>query len=134
LPPASSYDGELVNGAFRGPHLSRLTGASLPWLDQRQWVEPAIAEDRSHLISWARNKPTSRVEHHKTGEIVDLEEELPDGTIVKFYEDAEELLSHLKRRDVPMILREAENGVCKPFAYRSWRSRAAERLANSRAA
>jgi hypothetical protein len=48
------------------------------------------------LISWARNKPTIRVEHHKTGEIVDhpLEEELPDGTIVKFYEDAEEY-SHI---------------------------------------
>jgi len=85
-----------------------------PWL---QRPENVVA---GH-IKWTgyRNpKPTIRVEHHKTGEIVDhpLEE---NG--VKFYEEAEEVLSHLPRRGVPMILREIEDKArktktSKPFA------------------
>ncbi|MCD9110265.1 hypothetical protein [Bradyrhizobium japonicum] len=64
-------------------------------------------------------KPTIRIEHHKTGEIVDhpLEEVLEDGTVVKFYEEAEEALSHLKRLGVSMILYEFEKGKAKPFAF-----------------
>jgi hypothetical protein len=59
-------------------------------------------------------KPTIRIEHHKTGEIIDhpLEE---DG--VKFYADAEEVLAKLSRRGVPMILRAIEPGKSKPFAF-----------------
>jgi integrase len=59
-------------------------------------------------------KPTIRIEHHKTGEVVDhpLEE---DG--VRFYEEAEEILSRLPRRGIPMILREVEEGKSKPFAF-----------------
>ena len=59
-----------------------------------------------------------RVAHHKTGTVAPhpLEEVMPDGTVVKFYADAEEILSALPRRGVPMILREAENGT-KPFAF-----------------
>ena len=73
-------------------------------------------------IKWTgyRNpKPTIRIEHHKTGEIVDhpLEEKLPDGSIVKFYADAEEVLAHLPRRGIPMVLREVEDGKSKPFAF-----------------
>jgi len=73
-------------------------------------------------IKWTgyRNaKPTIRVEHHKTGEAVDhpLEEALPDGSVIKFYEDAENVLSHLKPRGIPMILREIEDGKSKPFAF-----------------
>jgi hypothetical protein len=59
-------------------------------------------------------KPTIRIEHHKTGEIVDhpLEDEA-----LKFYEEAEEVLSHLKRLGTPMILYEVEEGKAKPFGF-----------------
>jgi hypothetical protein len=58
-----------------------------------------------------------RILHHKTGAIVlhPLEEQTPTG-VVKFYEEAEVVLSHLKRRGVSMILREVSEGKSKPFA------------------
>ena len=59
-------------------------------------------------------KPTIRIEHHKTGEIVD--HPLEDGE-VKFYEEAEEVLSHLKRLGTPMVLYEVEEGKAKPFGF-----------------
>ncbi len=64
-------------------------------------------------------KATIRIEHHKTGAIIDhpLEDRLADGSIVRFYEEAEEILAHLKRRGVPMILRETKSGASKPFAF-----------------
>jgi hypothetical protein len=64
-------------------------------------------------------KPTIRIEHHKTGAVIDhpLEEALPDGTVVRFYEDAERILAKLSRRGVPMILREVEEGVSKPYSF-----------------
>jgi hypothetical protein len=64
-------------------------------------------------------KPTIRIEHHKTGAVIDhpLEEVLPDGTVAKFYEDAERVLAKLPRRGVPMILREVEEGVSKPYSF-----------------
>jgi hypothetical protein len=64
-------------------------------------------------------KPTIRIEHHKTGAVIDhpLEERLPDGTIVKFYEDAETVLAKLTRRGIPMILREVGDGVAKPYSF-----------------
>jgi hypothetical protein len=68
-------------------------------------------------VKWTgyRNpKPTIRVEHHKTGEVVDHPLE-HDG--VKFYEDAESVLSHLPRRGISMVLREIEDGKSKPFAF-----------------
>ena len=75
---------------------------SIKWSDYRAASAPTII----------------RVEHHKTGTVAPhpLEETLPDGSVVKFYEDAEEVLSALPRRGVPMILRQAE-GVSKPFAF-----------------
>jgi hypothetical protein len=36
---------------------------------------------------------------------------------VKFYEDAENVLSHLPRRGIPMILREVEDGKAKPYSF-----------------
>ena len=56
--------------------------------------------------------PTIQIEHHKTGATIDhpLEEELEDGTIIQFYPEAEEVLSHLKRLGTPMILREIKVG------------------------
>jgi hypothetical protein len=74
-------------------------------------------------IKWsgyrAGPKPTIQIEHHKTGAIVNhpLEETLDDGSIVKFYADAEAVLSHLSRRGLPMILREIEDGKAKPYSF-----------------
>jgi len=68
-------------------------------------------------IKWTgyRNpKPTIRIEHHKTGEILD--HPLEDGE-AKFYEEAEEILAKVPRRGIPMILREVEAGVAKPFGF-----------------
>jgi hypothetical protein len=64
-------------------------------------------------------KPTIRIEHHKTGAVIDhpLEETLADGTVVKFYEEAEGILSKLTRRGVPLILREVEEGVSKQYSF-----------------
>lgn len=64
-------------------------------------------------------KPTIRIEHHKTGAVIDhpLEERLPSGEVVKFYEEAEGVLAKLTHRGVPMILREVEEGVSKPYSF-----------------
>jgi hypothetical protein len=64
-------------------------------------------------------KPTIQIEHHKTGAIVNhpLEEKMEDGSVVKFYADAEAVLSHLPRRGLPMILREVEDGKAKPYSF-----------------
>jgi hypothetical protein len=63
--------------------------------------------------------PTIQIEHHKTGAVVHhpLEEKLEDGSVVKFYADAEEVLSHLTRRGLPLILREVEEGKSKPYSF-----------------
>jgi hypothetical protein len=42
---------------------------------------------------------------------------LPDGSVIKFYEDAEAVLSHLKKRGTPMILREVDEDKFKPFSF-----------------
>jgi hypothetical protein len=74
-------------------------------------------------IKWPGYRPagkaTIQIEHHKTGAVIEhpLEEILDDGTIIKFYEDAEEILSHLKRRGIPLILREVEKGKSKPYSF-----------------
>jgi hypothetical protein len=74
-------------------------------------------------IKWTGYRPagkaTIQIEHHKTGAVIEhpLEEVLDDGSIVKFYEDAEEILSHLKRRGIPLILREVEEGKSKPYSF-----------------
>jgi hypothetical protein len=54
-----------------------------------------------------------------TGTVIEhpLEDKLEDKSIVKFYEEAEEILSHLKRRGIPMILREVEEGKSKPYSF-----------------
>jgi hypothetical protein len=64
-------------------------------------------------------KPTIRIEHHKTGAVIDhpLEEKLADGTVIKFYEDAEAVLAKLTRRGIPLILREVEVGLSKPYSF-----------------
>lgn len=69
-------------------------GGYITWNDYRAPSAPSII----------------RVAHHKTGTIAPhpLEENLSDGTVVKFYADAEEILAKLPRRGVPMRLEEAE--------------------------
>jgi hypothetical protein len=64
-------------------------------------------------------KPTIRIEHHKTGAVIDhpLEETMPDGSVIRFYDDAESILANLTRRGVPMILRAVEEGVSKPYSF-----------------
>src|SRR5262245_38678382 len=62
-----------------------------------------------------------KILHHKTGATVwhPLEETI-DGTLVRFYPEAEAILEKLPRRGVPMILREIKtrNGtVFKPYSY-----------------
>ena len=59
-----------------------------------------------------------KIEHHKTGAVVlhPLEEQTSGG-VSKFYEDAEAVLSQLPRRGVPMILRQVQEGVTKPYSF-----------------
>ena len=60
-----------------------------------------------------------RITHHKTGTVAPhpLEETLPDGSTVRFYEEAEEVLSHLSRRGISMILRKLDDTTSKPFSF-----------------
>jgi hypothetical protein len=64
-------------------------------------------------------KPTIQIEHHKTGAVVNhpLQDTLADGSVINFYSDAEAILSHLKRRGLPMILREVGDGKAKPYSF-----------------
>jgi hypothetical protein len=72
-------------------------------------------------ISWQDYRPNAfphalKIEHHKTGVQVwhPLEEETPEG-VVTFYPEAEEVLSQLPRRGVPMILQQRGDGTTLPF-------------------
>jgi hypothetical protein len=55
-----------------------------------------------------------RIEHHKNKSLVwhPLEETV-DGEIIKFYAEAEEILSHLPKLGVPMIMRRIKRGERK---------------------
>jgi integrase len=81
-----------------------------------EWLQRPENVIAGHIkwTGYRTGKPTIRVEHHKTGEVVDhpLEE---DG--MKFYEEAEEILSRLPKRGVSMVLREVSKGKSKPFAF-----------------
>lgn len=74
-------------------------------------------------IKWVGYRPsgksTIQIEHHKTGAVIEhpLEEQLEDGSVVKFYEDAEEIISHLPRLGTPMILREFAEGKSKTYSF-----------------
>jgi hypothetical protein len=59
-----------------------------------------------------------KIEHHKTGAVVwHPLEEMTDTGLVKFYEEAEEILAQLPRVGVPMILRQVRKGVTKPYSF-----------------
>ena len=65
-----------------------------------------------------RETPSAiKINHHKTGAIVwhPLEEPAEDGTIIKFYADAEAVLNRLPRRGVAMILKPRRDGTTEPY-------------------
>ena len=71
------------------------------------------------LITWSdyRSKKwphAIRIEHHKTGALVwhPLEEEV-DGETIKFYAEAEKIISHLPKLGIPMIMRQIQKGERK---------------------
>jgi hypothetical protein len=78
------------------------------------------------VIRWTdyrnRDWPNAiKILHHKTGATVwhPLEESV-EGSVVKFYPEAEAILEKLPRRGVPMILREiktSKGSAFKPFSY-----------------
>lgn len=75
------------------------------------------------FIRWTdyrgREAPNAiRIIHHKTGAVVlhPLEEATPGG-VLQFYAEAEDVLSHLPRRGVPMILHEGCDGTAKLFSF-----------------
>ena len=63
--------------------------------------------------------PTAiKIEHHKTGAVVwHPLEEMTDGGLVKFYDEAEQVLAKLPRLGVPMILRQVSKDVSKPYSF-----------------
>jgi hypothetical protein len=74
------------------------------------------------FLTWpdyrSKNWPHAvRIEHHKNKALVwhPLEETL-DGETVKFYAEAEDVLSHLPKLGVPMIMRRIEKGERKGHA------------------
>ena len=60
-----------------------------------------------------------KIEHHKTGSVVrhPLEDHTENGGVRSYTEDAEAVLAQLPRRGVPMILRQAGEGITKPFSF-----------------
>jgi hypothetical protein len=81
-----------------------------------EWLQRPENVIAGHIkwTGYRNGKPAIRVEHHKTGAIIDHPLEA-DG--VRFYADAERILAKLPKRGVPMILREVEDGKSKPFAF-----------------
>jgi hypothetical protein len=88
---------------------------ALAYANQRDY-EYATLE---HLQRNPKAPTIVRIQHHKTRAIVlhPLEERLPDGSVIEFYEEAEAVLSHLKKRGTPMILREVDEDEFKPFSF-----------------
>ncbi|CEG08765.1 hypothetical protein BN961_02183 [Afipia felis] len=87
-----------------------------------EWLQRPENVIAGHL-NWTdyrseKNPNIIRILHHKTGAIVlHPLEEVTDGSVVRFYEEAEQILSHLPRRGVSMILRDLGDGNAKPFAF-----------------
>jgi hypothetical protein len=74
-------------------------------------------------LTWQDYRPADfphalRIVHHKTGAVVwhPLEEITPDGSLIRFYPEAEAVLACLPRRGVPMILKAARTDPAMPFS------------------
>jgi hypothetical protein len=119
IPFADQYDQRPKHGHSK---LTRAPCQPSPTIAYRQERKDRISSLEHHGSRRFRNPKTPniiRIQHHKTRAIVlhPLEEKLPDGTVIKFYEDAEAVLSHLKKRGTPMILREIDEDKFKPFSF-----------------
>jgi hypothetical protein len=74
------------------------------------------------LLTWpdyrSKNWPHAvRIEHHKNKALVwHPLEEVIDGETIKFYAEAEDILSHLPKLGTPMIMRKVERGESKGTA------------------
>jgi hypothetical protein len=99
------------------PEVAAVAVICFEWL---QRPENVIAGHLKWSDYRSPNAPnTIMIRHHKTGTVAPhpLQETLPDGSVAKFYEEAEEVLSRLSRRGTPMILREVKEGVAKPYSF-----------------
>jgi integrase len=111
------------------PHLGAAVLICFEWLQRPENVI-------SGKITWADYRSADRpnmvrIEHHKTGEIVWMPLEGPDGL---FYPELEEYLSGLPRLGLPIVLTTGARGVRRPYSHfyaRSLvrRARAAAKLA-----
>lgn len=108
-----------AHGAVRldEPEVAAVAVICFEWLQRPENVIAGI-------IKWSDYRNPSapniiRVAHHKTGTVAPhpLQETLPDGTVIKFYEEAEEILSHLTKRGTPMILRAVDEDTSKPYSF-----------------
>jgi hypothetical protein len=111
---AVTRDHTFANGciAHGEPEAAAVAVICFEWL---QRPENVVA---GHIkwTGYRSGRPTIRIEHHKTGAIIDHPLEA-DG--VRFYAEAEDILARLPRRGIPMILREVDDGKSKPFAFSS---------------
>jgi hypothetical protein len=85
-----------------------------------EWLQRPenVIEGHVKWTGYRCGNPTIRIEHHKTGAVVDHPlEESSDGTLIKFYAEAEAVLANLPRRGIPMILREVGEGKSKPYSF-----------------
>jgi hypothetical protein len=109
MKPKAAVNRELVYRFARGaialgcPEAAAAAVICFEWLQRPENV-------LAGYITWQDYRPDAfphalKIEHHKTGVEVwhPLEEETAEG-VVQFYPEAEEILSHVPRRGVPMIL------------------------------
>lgn len=96
----------------REPEAAAVAVICFEWL---QRPENVIA-GHIKLTGYRNGKATIRIEHHKTGAIIDHP---LDADGVRFYPEAEEILAKLPRRGIPMVLREVKDGTSKLFAFSS---------------
>ena len=105
------------------PEFGAAAVIAFEWLQRPENVIAGHVEWTGYRIG---PRPTIQIVHHKTGVTIDhpLEDMLADGTVVKFYSDAEEILGHLTRRGSPMILRAITTGkgnsekvISKPYSF-----------------
>lgn len=80
-----------------------------------EWLQRPENVVAGHIkwTGYRNGKPTIRIEHHKTGEVVDHPLEA-DG--VRFYEEAEDVLRYLPKLGIPLILHRRRGKVARPFA------------------
>ena len=88
-----------------------------------EWLQRPENVISGHM-TWADYRAPSapniiRVAHHKTGTVAPhpLDHTGDDGTVVRFYEEAEEVLAALPRLGVAMILRQVSETAAAPYSF-----------------